>query len=493
MNCFGCSAPLTDALILSCEHNLCLNCAAQQLAGSDMDCRVCGRVTAIDEDSCEQLREIKMRPLFTTAHGFFGTPSRAATPVHRTPLATTSSVPFSPARSATATPSSRRLNLSGYPAISAALERSRPSVQSLCGQCDRKEAAVRCSQCREDFCADCSASIHARGRLATHELEALTRRPNTVAVQRQTNNFPLPPRLAFPTPTATSATPRVVRTGQPCESHPEEPVQYFCLVCESRPICAECVFRGTRHHSHLSEVLPLRKALPALRAKIEAVHAAAESASREAGNSKRELEDGCGNLANLGEQAKAQMKRGFEELREQLRVREVELCRAVDDAVLLGSRQMQSEIENLTSKQQRLEDAAVALAGAVSAGDDLGSLAAYADAKEAAKEAAGMVWPKVPKMQIPADSAMKHTEAVNTLHSALADLPGLLPSGRPATRAESVRENARVENTRREVKQQPVATNGRRVGDSSLMKAVAAAFDEPLSPDNLSVLSRGVY
>lgn len=42
-----------------------------------------------------------------------------------------------------------------------------------------------------------------------------------------------------------------------CPSHPDEPLQYFCLDCESKCVCAECVIHGM-HKGH--ECLSVKKA-----------------------------------------------------------------------------------------------------------------------------------------------------------------------------------------------------------------------------------------
>ena len=53
-----------------------------------------------------------------------------------------------------------------------------------------------------------------------------------------------------------------------CPAHPEEPLAYFCLDCECKCICAECVIHGL-HKGH--EVLSVKKAYPLLQSKVSSL------------------------------------------------------------------------------------------------------------------------------------------------------------------------------------------------------------------------------
>ena len=53
---------------------------------------------------------------------------------------------------------------------------------------------------------------------------------------------------------------------EPCREHPEEEVNYFCFQCMCTPVCSECVVHGA-HRS--DDVLPLKKALPVVTARLE--------------------------------------------------------------------------------------------------------------------------------------------------------------------------------------------------------------------------------
>ena len=512
MSCAACNVALEDALILACEHNLCLMCAAREArGGEEVRCGICGRSTPLDPESAEQLRQMRSAPDLNLS----GMSSKA--------------VPLS---YASRDAPRQRINLSAYPAISAALGGTPRSVTPSshynapspyppsygggtpshsvsgystpmhaapqtfqappnpqapqtphCGQCERVAAQLRCFQCAENFCENCARAVHARGRLATHSLSAYSPLVPPLAP-------PSRPSSAVPTARSTLPSPRpappppVVRAGIPCEEHPEEPVQYFCLSCESKPICAECVFRGTKHHSHLSEVLPLRKAFPAVRARLEETHLSLDNTARDTGNRKRELEEASEQLVALGEQAKAQMKRGFDEIRERLRTKEVDLFRRIDEMVMTEGRGLSGEIEALANRQIKLEELANSLASNVASNDELASLASFADAKQLLKESiSNPTTSIVPRMQIPPEMALQHSEAINALHSAVSEIAGLIPQAK----VDKVKPGLPQASNQNQDRNTPITKLNT---DSTLMHAVSAAFAEPLSPHHLNVAGR---
>merc|ERR1712217_524139 len=53
-----------------------------------------------------------------------------------------------------------------------------------------------------------------------------------------------------------------------CPAHPEEPLQYFCLRCQTECICAECVLNGS-HRGH--DVLNVREAMRGLPERVVAL------------------------------------------------------------------------------------------------------------------------------------------------------------------------------------------------------------------------------
>merc|ERR1719240_2554665 len=58
----------------------------------------------------------------------------------------------------------------------------------------------------------------------------------------------------------------------PCPTHPSEPIQFFCLECETECICAECVVHG-EHKGH--DVLNVKRAYKNLCGKVDTLSNAA--------------------------------------------------------------------------------------------------------------------------------------------------------------------------------------------------------------------------
>jgi hypothetical protein len=177
------------------------------------------------------------------------------------------------------------------------------------------------------------------------------------------------------------------------------------------------------------------------------------------------------------------MKRGFEEIRERLRTREADLSRRVDEIVAAENSALEQDLEFLTNRQARVEDVASALATHLSSGDDVLGLTSYAEARALAQEAStATVTIRAPKMQIPPEHALQHSEVVNAIHSAITDMTGLLPVIRSSQAAGALKPK----------KPALVAGLSKKgpSADSALMSAVSQAFGvESDSPQHLSVMS----
>ena len=431
MDCASCSAPLEDALILACDHNLCLHCASRDAQGSDaIICRLCGRTTTIDPESSQQLKFVAPSPaLLDRPLRVFGSSSLNQRSVAETHVET-------PNR--------------------------RPSPLS-CGQCD-SSASVRCVQCQEELCSSCASAFHRKGRLAFHTLLPL--RPAGTG-----NTVPVPRVLAAQTTTQ----------GKQCPEHPEEQVQYFCLTCETRPVCAECVFRGAgaeRHHGHLGQVVLAKKAMHAVRGRTEETTAALEATSRELGTKRRTLEEGRMQLKEVCEAAKAQMRRGFAEIAERLRSKEMELCKRVDETYGEEIDKINAEIDIAMNKISTVEGITQKIVDGLTLSDEVATLTAYADAKEALKEQLPALTP--PKIAISPEASLVHVDHVNAIHNAITAMAGLVPSVRTVEGLgfPKSRSLARVVQT-----SLPGHAPLQGGNDEFLMHAVSQAFaNEPLSP-----------
>lgn len=111
------------------------------------------------------------------------------------------------------------------------------------------------------------------------------------------------PRLTEPAPLS--------RRFLCCPSHPEEPLQYFCLECQTECICAECVIHG-EHRGH--EVLNVREAVRRLPEKVgELATSTRLQAERLAGVVQRASESRR-ELAAVAERSRKDLRTAIEQL-----------------------------------------------------------------------------------------------------------------------------------------------------------------------------------
>jgi len=260
--CARCGRSLESAsLLLVCEHHLCLQCAAESLEKRGthvVQCKACNAVTEVDAAAALYLESLCSSPSQSTRLA-----SGLASPAVQTsrdlsddtsPMVLPPPIP-QPARRkepscsnhAPDAPGKERL---GKTKLGAAV-RSQPNVspntpssviESMekvpqedalrCGQCEDGPAEIHCDQCQETFCKGCSDVTHRQGRMTEHRVRPVT------------SELCKPGARAPP-----MAAPSLSRRFHACPGHPEEPVNYFCLDCESSCVCAECCFHG-KHRGH---------------------------------------------------------------------------------------------------------------------------------------------------------------------------------------------------------------------------------------------------
>ena len=312
MQCADCASELDDALILVCDHNLCLSCAAKKSAGvGAIRCRVCGSMTHLEQNSALQLKE--MFPQFST------------TPRPRPPLA------------------------AGPPA-------------NTCGQCDYAKADLRCLQCEEYLCFDCSETLHKRGKMASHQIVAATQQ-NTVfggAAPTVTAGASPVAHYAINSPQSTSRSMMMDRSvitmrSIGCHSHPEEPIQYFCLRCETRPMCAECVFRSGEHTSHLNEVVLVKKAFPKIKSRMNDLIVSFQKSIKENKFFEQNLFENKKSIETIGSNSRIQVGKYFADIRQLLKDKETELLRQIDSSVDAEICVIDQEIRECGQKRDKIE------------------------------------------------------------------------------------------------------------------------------------------
>ncbi|CAJ1340509.1 unnamed protein product [Effrenium voratum] len=274
--CARCGLSLDNAsLLLVCEHNLCLHCAAQSLEACETSgdkrhvaqCKVCGAVTEVDLAAATYLDSISPKrapcsegstqlaaasalgsPALRTASYASNSSLTVPCSAEAQPLASISGTPFVPSEQKRAADRERPREFLWNRAMSSS-ELTSPMCSDLqkaserCGQCEEK-AEVSCEQCEEVFCQSCAQSIHRWGRMARHRIKMLAMPTDQSLLATSQRNSPKRP-AALPTHKLQP----LGRTFHACPQHPQEPLNYFCDQCQSDCICAECCLHGA-HQGH---------------------------------------------------------------------------------------------------------------------------------------------------------------------------------------------------------------------------------------------------
>lgn len=337
MQCCDCRTELDDALILVCDHNLCLECAAKRgIPTGSIRCRICGSTTALEPASVQQLRV--MYPQVPPVTSMPGSQSSSPAPIlQRPPL------PYIPVHAQSPVLQSRSVPLH-LPIHTISQSQS---MSTTCGQCERACADLRCVQCDELLCSECCSALHKRGRMASHQTLPLSFAAGQSCTPRSSSS----PMSMSRTQDRSVITMRSVS----CAAHIDEIVQYFCLKCETRPMCSECVFRSGEHTNHLQDVVLIKKAFPKIRGRINDLVFEFEKSMKDVKMNEVSLCENKKSLENLNFNCKSQLGRFFDELRESLRLREIELVGKVDQIIEKEVKQIDKEIDATEEKRSRIE------------------------------------------------------------------------------------------------------------------------------------------
>ena len=434
MQCADCSSDLDDALILICDHNLCLPCAASKASGGgSIKCKICSSVTNLDPGSAQQLRE--MFPQFAD--------SPIAAPVAvSSPSVVTAAV--SPAARPPPLPLGNR-RPPVPPPVGSSTGRSVSDPipnQNFCGQCDRaRPADLRCMQCEELLCFDCSDSLHRRGKMISHNLVPLQMLSSGTFTPPVTTGFTANSPLNRSMMSTMSDRTVITMRSVSCSTHPDVPIQYFCLRCETRPMCAECVFRSPDHQSHLSEVVLIRKAFPKIRARINDMIVGYEKSIKEIRTSELSLVENRKSVENVGATSKIQIDKYFNDIRESLKRKQDELVAQVDQIVDREVTEISREIFSCTERREKLESVSKLLNSvrdssveSLSSEREVEVLDSFAEMKTIIADSnssnGGRRFGSMELVQlfVPADAINVMNSSIREIKSAIAGLPGVVPT-----------------------------------------------------------------
>ena len=230
----------------------------------------------------------------------------------------------------------------------------------LCDSCSgahRAGATMFCLNCGGYLCTRCNEQLHPRGNglMARHE---------RVAIDDVRSQF--------------------------CDEHGELDVTYFCLTCESRCVCTECVVHGA-HAGH--DVRLIRQALPIVRESMASIQDTIASRAEQLDRTRGDLVAQRRAITEESKVAKERTSAAFAQLHEALRERERQLLADVDEA----TRATVDEIDGYTCVLTEHVDGLLRVGDVVRADasrdDSVAVLNAYAEQKDA--------WMQSSRVQVP--------------------------------------------------------------------------------------------
>ena len=112
-----------------------------------------------------------------------------------------------------------------------------------------------------------------------------------------------------------------------CQDH-GEPITYLCLDCMSKCICSECVVHGT-HRNH--EVLNIKKAYPLIYNKTQEISNHINTTINELKTTQRNIEQKAKEINALNSKCKMDIRQAFDELRNLLNKKEKEIMDKTDN------------------------------------------------------------------------------------------------------------------------------------------------------------------
>eukprot|EP00002_Diphylleia_rotans_P021069 TRINITY_DN4097_c0_g1_i15.p1 TRINITY_DN4097_c0_g1~~TRINITY_DN4097_c0_g1_i15.p1 ORF type:complete len:204 (-),score=23.76 TRINITY_DN4097_c0_g1_i15:2965-3576(-) len=122
-------------------------------------------------------------------------------------------------------------------------------MSSVCGQCEERQSVLKCLQCGEDFCMECSDKIHARGKLKSHSL--MMHSELSASLNGGDGGFVL---SISPVASPSKRSYRYsLNLSERCTKHLDERLAHFCMV-DQQVVCAQCLLLG-EHKGHTFQKL----------------------------------------------------------------------------------------------------------------------------------------------------------------------------------------------------------------------------------------------
>ena len=131
-----------------------------------------------------------------------------------------------------------------------------------------------------------------------------------------------------------------------CQEH-NEPITYLCLDCMSKCICTECVVHGV-HRNH--EVLNIKKAYPLIYNKTQEISNIICSRIKELNSTQKNIEQKKREINNLNIKCKIDIRQAFDELRNLLNKKEKEIINKTENTLNDNFNELNTYYQIINSK-----------------------------------------------------------------------------------------------------------------------------------------------
>eukprot|EP00929_Paragymnodinium_shiwhaense_P088729 TRINITY_DN49043_c0_g1_i1.p1 TRINITY_DN49043_c0_g1~~TRINITY_DN49043_c0_g1_i1.p1 ORF type:complete len:586 (+),score=92.37 TRINITY_DN49043_c0_g1_i1:57-1760(+) len=293
--CAECGAALTDALVLTCDHDLCLSCAASALrqtrspTGRMVRCLLCSATTELCDEAMGALQGHLQQPEWPARPSRLSDDSSLAPPRGG----------GNESMSDSSTPSRLHANGQGSLSLSRSFADSHAEYQPM--------AAL------------------ARNGHQSYARQSAARAPPAGVPYAEQRKVPAAVSGAPSSPLLHA--PIALELPDTCAEHPGEMATYFCVTCECPCICSECIVHGP-HRTH--EVLRVDRAHEALRARAGSLVDEALALEDEFALVTDKLAWRRKDIERAATRGRASVRSAFARVRAQLVEREAELLESLD-------------------------------------------------------------------------------------------------------------------------------------------------------------------
>jgi len=317
--CSQCNCKTDQALMLSCNHNLCMNCSAKYLSQENPQssntkqyiiCEICGSKTEIDNEISREilstvLKNLNLNPNLLNYNS-----------------------------------NQRNNNNINYP------ENINPNL-----------------------------NINNSNNLSNHEV--IFNPMNNPNNNSFNNGYLEPNNNNMNNNNLFISNSNIVNQKYLCSEH-GEPISYLCLDCMSKCICSECIVHGV-HHNH--DVLNIKKAYPLIYNKTQDLHKFISDKISELNLNKRNLEQKKSNIGLINQKCKNDIKNAFQIIRLRLNEKEKEIIEKTESTLRDNLNELNTYVHVIQGKISTLNKIIDSLNAHLMRKDELTLINYYCDNK----------------------------------------------------------------------------------------------------------------